>query len=81
MLTNLSQLISLNASSTVNLGTEAEPNIVYVAYMTATIQPDGKFSVNQAIQNKDLYVKHATEMKTDYDAFYAKVLELSMTTE
>ena len=57
--------ISLNGTSTVEVNGIKTP----VAYFNAQIQSDGKYNINQSIQNVDLYKANKEAVKADYDEF------------
>ena len=44
-----------------------------VAYFNAQIQSDGKYNINQSIQNVDAYKAIKDAVKADYDEFEAYV--------
>lgn len=44
-----------------------------VAYFNAQIQSDGKYNINQSIQNVDAYKSNKDAVKADYDEFEAYV--------
>ena len=44
-----------------------------VAYFNAQIQSDGKYNINQSIQNVDAYKSNKDVVKADYDEFEAYV--------
>ena len=44
-----------------------------VAYFNAQIQSDGKYNINQSIQNVDAYKANKDAVKADYDEFEAYV--------
>lgn len=57
--------ISLNGTSTVEVNGIKTP----VAYFNAQIQSDGKYNINQSIQNVELYKANKDAVKADYDEF------------
>ena len=57
--------ISLNGTSTVEANGIKTP----VAYFNAQIQSDGKYNINQSIQNVELYKANKEAVKADYDEF------------
>ena len=44
-----------------------------VTYFNAQIQSDGKYNINQSIQNVDVYKSNKDAVKADYDEFEAYV--------
>ena len=57
--------ISINGTSTVEVnGVKTQ-----VAYFNAQIQSDGKYNINQSIQNVDAYKANKDAVKADYDEF------------
>ena len=44
-----------------------------VAYFNAQIQSDGKYNINQSVQNVDAYKSNKDAVKADYDEFEAYV--------
>ena len=40
-----------------------------VAYFNAQIQSDGKYNINQSVQNVELYKSNKETVKADYDEF------------
>ena len=61
--------ISINGTSTVEVKGVKTP----VAYFNAQIQSDGKYNINQSIQNVDAYKVNKDAVKADYDDFEAYV--------
>ena len=61
--------ISINGTSTVEVNGVKMP----VAYFNAQIQSDGKYNINQSIQNVDAYKSNKDTVKADYDEFEAYV--------
>ena len=59
--------ISINGTSTVEVNGVKTP----VAYFNAQIQSDGKYNINQSIQNVDAYKSNKDVVKADYDEFEA----------
>ena len=57
--------ISLNGTSTVEVNGIKTP----VAYFNAQIQSDGKYNINQSIQNVEMYKANKDAVKADYDEF------------
>ena len=61
--------ISINGTSTVDANGVKTP----VAYFNAQIQIDGKYNINQSVQNVDAYKSNKDVVKADYDEFEAYV--------
>ena len=61
--------ISINGTSTVEVNGVKTP----VSYFNAQIQSDGKYNINQSIQNVDAYKSNKDTVKADYDEFEAYV--------
>ena len=61
--------ISLNGTSTVEVNGVKTP----VVYFNAQIQADGKYNINQSIQNVDAYKANKDAVKVDYDEFVTYV--------
>ena len=57
--------ISIKGTSVVEVNGANTP----VAYFNAQIQADGKYNINQSIQNVDAYKKNKDAVKVDYDEF------------
>ena len=57
--------ISINGTSTVDVNGVKTP----VAYFNAQIQSDGKYNINQSVQNVELYKSNKETVKADYDEF------------
>ena len=57
--------ISINGTSTVDVNGVKTP----VAYFNAQIQSDGKYNINQSVQNVELYKENKDVVKADYDEF------------
>lgn len=57
--------ISINGTSVVEVNGVNTP----VVYFNAQIQADGKYNINQSIQNVDAYKANKDAVKTDYDEF------------
>ena len=57
--------ISINGTSTIDVNGVKTP----VAYFNAQIQTDGKYNINQSIQNVDEYKTNKDTVKADYDQF------------
>ena len=61
--------ISINGTSTVEVNGVKTP----VVYFNAQIQSDGKYNINQSVQNVELYMSNKDTVKADYDDFEAYV--------
>ena len=61
--------ISINGTSSVEINGVKTP----VAYFNAQIQADGKYNINQSVQNVELYKSNKDTVKADYDEFEAYV--------
>ena len=61
--------ISINGTSTVEVNGVKTP----VTYFNAQIQSDGKYNINQSVQNVELYKSNKETAKADYDEFEAYV--------
>ena len=57
--------ISINGTSTVEVNGVKTP----VAYFNAQIQSDGKYNINQSVQNVELHKSNKDTVKADYDEF------------
>lgn len=57
--------ISINGTSSVDVNGVKTP----VAYFNAQIQSDGKYNINQSVQNVELYKSNKETVKADYDEF------------
>lgn len=57
--------ISINGTSTVDVNGAKTP----VVYFNAQIQADGKYNINQSIQNVDTYKSNKDAVKADYEEF------------
>lgn len=57
--------ISINGTSMVEVNGVKTP----VVYFNAQIQADGKYNINQSIQNVDAYKANKDIVKSDYDEF------------
>ena len=57
--------ISINGTSMVEVNGVKTP----VVYFNAQIQADGKYNINQSIQNVDAYKSNKDAVKSDYDEF------------
>ena len=61
--------ISINGTSAVDVNGVKTP----VVYFNAQIQADGKYNINQSIQNVDAYKANKDAVKVDYDEFVTYV--------
>ena len=61
--------ISINGTSTVEVNGVKTP----VVYFNAQIQSDGKYNINQSVQNVELYKSNKETVKADYEEFEAYV--------
>ena len=61
--------ISINGTSTV----EVNGVKTHVVYFNAQIQSDGKYNINQSVQNVELYKSNKDTVKADYEEFEAYV--------
>ena len=61
--------MSINGTSSVEVNGVKTP----VAYFNAQIQSDGKYNINQSVQNVDVYKANRDAVKSDYDEFEAYV--------
>ena len=57
--------ININGTSSVEVNGVKTP----VAYFNAQIQSDGKYNINQSIQNVELYKANKDTVKEDYNEF------------
>lgn len=57
--------ISINGTSMVEVNGVKTP----VVYFNAQIQADGKYNINQSIQNVDAYKSNKDAVKADYEEF------------
>ena len=49
-----------------------------VAYFNAQIQSDGKYNINQSIQNVDVYKANKEQADADFTEFEKKVFEFAV---
>ena len=49
-----------------------------VAYFNAQIQSDGKYNINQSIQNVDAYKANKEQVDADFTEFEQKVFEFAV---
>ena len=66
---SVNKTISINGTSSVEVNGVKTP----VAYFNAQIQSDGKYNINQSVQNVELYKSNKDTVKADYDEFEAYV--------
>ena len=59
------KIISINGTSTVEVNGVKTP----VTYFNAQIQADGKYNINQSVQNVDAYKANRDAVRADYDDF------------
>ena len=62
---SITKTISINGTSTVDVDGVKTP----VVYFNAQIQADGKYNINQSIQNVDVYKANKDAVKVDYEEF------------
>ena len=65
--------ISINGTSTVEVNGVKTP----VTYFNAQIQSDGKYNINQSVQNVDLYKANKEVVKADRDEFESLVEQMT----
>ena len=65
--------ISINGTSTIEVNGVKTP----VTYFNAQIQSDGKYNINQSIQNVDAYKANKDAVKADRDEFEALVEQMT----
>ena len=65
--------ISINGTSSVEVNGVKTP----VVYFNAQIQSDGKYNINQSVQNVDLYKANKDAVKSDRDEFEALVEQMT----
>ena len=65
--------ISINGTSTVEVNGVKTP----VTYFNAQIQPDGKYNINQSVQNDELYKANQDAGKADRDEFETLVEQMT----
>ena len=63
--TRTTKTISINGTSTV----EVNGVKTSAAYFNAQIQSDGKYNINQSVQNVELYKSNKETVKADYEEF------------
>lgn len=70
-------MITLNESININGICELETagKKEHVAYLNASINIDGNFSINRTIQNQTLFDENMQEVKKDFEAFDDYVYE------
>lgn len=64
-------MITLNKAITINgiCEIEVDGKMEQIAYLNATISADGKFTINRAIQNQELFNENREEVQLDFNAF------------
>ena len=65
--------INLNGTSSVEVNGVKTPAV----YFNAQIQADGKYNINQSVQNVELYKANKEAVKADRDEFEALVEQLT----
>ena len=70
-------MITLNESININGICELEiaGKKEHIAYLNASINIDGNFSINRTIQNQTLFDENIQEVKKDFEAFDDYVYE------
>lgn len=70
-------MITLNEATTINgiCELEIDGKKENIAYLNATINIDGNFSINRSIQNQTLFDENIEEIKKDFEAFDDYVYE------
>lgn len=81
MITNFSKQLTISAVSAVSANTQTGTTDVPINYLQATVPSDGRFTVNQVIQDEKLYFENLEIAKADYDAFYDHVINLAKDTK
>lgn len=66
---SIQKSINFSGTSSIDVNGVKTP----VAYFNAQIQSDGKYNINQSIQNVDAYKSNKDAVKADYDEFEAYV--------
>ena len=66
---SIQKSINFSGTSSIDVNGVKTP----VAYFNAQIQSDGKYNINQSIQNVDAYKANRDAVKADYDEFEAYV--------
>ena len=66
---SIQKSINFSGTSTVEVNGVKTP----VTYFNAQIQSDGKYNINQSVQNVDAYKANKDAVKADYDEFEAYV--------
>ena len=65
--------ISINGTSSVEVNGVKTP----VAYFNAQIQSDGKYNINQSVQNVDVYKANRDAVRADRDEFETLVEQMT----
>ena len=77
MINTLNKQLTITATSVVTANTPTGNVEVPINYMQATIQSDGRISINQAIQNDKVFFENIEDAKLDFNAFYDHVIALA----
>ena len=70
---SITKTININGTSSVEVNGVKTP----VAYFNAQIQADGKYNVNQSVQNVEMYKANKDAVKADHDEFEALVEQMT----
>ena len=70
MINEIKKQVTITATSNVTVSTPTGDTEVPIVYMVANMQPDGTFSINQGIQNKELYLANKQTARDDYNEFH-----------
>ena len=62
---SIQKSINFSGTSSVEVNGVKTP----VTYFNAQIQSDGKYNINQSVQNVELYKENKEAVKADYDEF------------
>lgn len=78
MLANEDLKATMNATSVIETE-DGNGNKIYknISIFSASIFKNGRITINQSIQNADLYYNNTEIAMHDYDEFYAKVLDIA----
>ena len=71
---SIQKSINFSGTSTVEVNGVKTP----VAYFNAQIQSDGKYNINQSIQNVDAYKANKEQADADFTEFEQKVFEFAV---
>ena len=77
MINTLNKQLTITATSVVTANTPTGNVEVPINYMQATIQSDGRLSINQAIQNDKVFFENLEDASKDYAAFYNHVIGIA----